>query len=87
MTNLRELLERRHAEQASAIAEAEAKAQEEGKELFDFARFRKLCKATDPDRRTEAEHRFEYYVGHPEMQTMMEYVVYLERLEPWSDSR
>jgi len=87
MNKWRELLESRRSEQATAVADAEAAAAKSGKELFDFARFRILCQKANPDRATEAEHRYEYYVGHPEFTTMMEYVVYLERQEPWADSR
>lgn len=86
-TRLRELLERRRAEAASALAEAERKADETGKQPFDYALFRKLCRNADPDSETEAEHRRAYYVGHPEMQTVIEYVAYLESIAPWSDSR
>ncbi|MGZ3422226.1 MAG: hypothetical protein ACXVEF_30865 [Polyangiales bacterium] len=87
MNKWRELLESRRTEQATAVADAEAAAAKSGKERFDFARFRVLCHKANPDRATEAEHRYEYYVGHPELTTMMEYVVYLERQEPWADSR
>lgn len=87
MNKLRHLLESRRAEQAADVANAEVAAAKSGKELFDYARFRLLCQKANPDRATEAEHRYEYYVGHPEFTTMMEYVVYLERQEPWADSR
>jgi hypothetical protein len=87
MNKWRQLLESRRADQATELANAEATAAKAGKELFDYARFRLLCHKANPDRATEAEHRYEYYVGHPELTTMMEYVVHLERLEPWADSR
>jgi hypothetical protein len=84
---LRELLESRRKEQATAIADAVANAAKTGKESFDWERFRLLCRKANPDRATEAEHRYEYYVGHPELTTMMEYVAYLAKLEPWADCR
>lgn len=86
MTDVRSLFDRKRAQAASELAEAEKQAEEAGKERFDFTRFRALLRRTDAPG-TEAEHRTAYYVRHPEMMTMMEYVNFLDSVAPWEDSR
>ena len=80
------LFKRKRAQAAAELAEAEKQAEEAGKEKFDYTRFRALLRNTDPGG-TEADHRTAYYVRHPEMMTMMEYVNFLESIAPWEDSR
>jgi hypothetical protein len=86
MSDIRALFERKRAQAAAELAEAERRAAEEGKQKFDYAVFCQLLRSSD-GRGTEAEHRTRYYVSHPEILTMMEYVRFVESIEPWEDSR
>ncbi len=83
--NVRALFERRRAEAAAQLDEATRKAHEAGKEPFDLARFEELFRRGS-QAGCERERRVSYYISHPEFQTMMEFVAFLERIEPWEDS-
>lgn len=83
--SIRELLDRRRAEAAAQLDEATAKAHEAGKEPFDLAKFEQLL-GRGSQAACERERRVTYYISHPEFQTMMELVAFLERIEPWEDS-
>jgi len=74
--------ERKRAEQ---LAEAERKAVETGKELFDLARFEEALGRGSQAKR-EKDHRVAYYLLHPEMRTLAEYAKNLIDSEPWDDA-
>jgi hypothetical protein len=82
--NVRELFERKRAQAAAELAEAEAKGLAAGKQRFDLAEFERLYgrgPQDEPDRKTD------YYIRHPEAQTVMELVLCLQRMAPWEGSR
>lgn len=74
--------ERKRAEQ---LADAERKAQESGKELFDLGRLEALLNRGSQAKR-EKDHRVAYYLLHPEMRTLAEYAQSLLDGEPWDDT-
>jgi hypothetical protein len=82
--NVRELFDRRRAEAAAELAEAERKGLEAGRQRFDLAEFERLY-GHGPQ--NERERKTEYYVGHPEFQTVFEFVQFLHSIAPWEDSR
>lgn len=75
--------ERKRAEQ---LAEAETKAKESGKELFDLARLEQLLNRGSQAAR-EKDHRVNYYLLKPETRTLAEYAQNLLESEPWDDAR
>jgi len=83
--NVRELFDRRRAEAAAQLEEATKKAEAAGKEPFDLATFERLL-GRGSQAGCERERRVSYYISNPEIQTMMEFVAFLERIEPWEDS-
>jgi hypothetical protein len=74
--------ERRRAEQ---LSEAERRAGETGKEVFDLRRFEELLNRGSQAKR-EKDHRVAYYLLHPEMKTLAEYATSLLDGEPWDDT-
>jgi hypothetical protein len=84
VVNVRELFERKRAQAAAELAEAEAKALEAGKQRFDLAEFERLYGRGPQD---ERDRKTDYYIRHAEVQTVMELVVCLQSMEPWEDSR
>jgi hypothetical protein len=70
---------------AEELAEAERKAGESGKELFDLARFETLLNRGSQAAR-EKDHRVNYYLLNPDMKTLAEYAKKLLENEPWDDT-
>lgn len=70
---------------AERLAEAERKARESGKELFDLAKLEQLLNRGSQARR-EAQHRANYYLLNPELKTLAEYAKQLIDNEPWEDA-
>ncbi|MGZ5971125.1 MAG: hypothetical protein ACXWP4_25820 [Polyangiales bacterium] len=67
------------------LATAEREAHASGKEPFDFERFAALLNRGQRARLRAREYRSDYYVSHPELRTMAEYVAFLHENEPWED--
>ncbi len=84
MSNVRELFDRKRAENATDLAAAETEAHESGKQRFELAAFEKMFKR-GPQK--EVERKTSYYIHHPEFQTMGEFEKFLQSIEPWQDSR
>jgi len=82
-SKVRELFDRKRAENAADVTEAEQRAVESGKQRFELAAFEALLKRGPQN---AAERKMAYYVQHPELQTMAEFAKYLESIEPWEDS-
>lgn len=74
--------ERKRAEQ---LSEAERAARDNGKELFDLARFEKLLNRGSQAAR-EKDHRVNYYLLESELKTLAEYAQRLIDNEPWEDT-
>lgn len=70
---------------AAELAAAEQRAREDGKELFDLARFEQLLNRGSQARR-EADHRTNYYLLWSELRTLQEYAQKLLDHEPWEDT-
>lgn len=81
--NVRELFDRKQAQAAAELDAAERQQVADGKQKFDLAEFEKIFKQGPQD---EKLRRRQYYISHPEMQTMMELVLLLQKIEPWEDS-
>ncbi len=85
MSKVRDLFDRLEAEDATALAEAERLAKETGKELFDLGTFEQLY-GRGSQASAESSHRASYYISHPEIRTLKDYIAFLRRIEPWEDS-
>lgn len=70
---------------AEELAEAERKAKESGKELFDLKRLEELLNRGSQAKR-EKDHRVNYYLLNPELKTLAEYAQRLLDNEPWEDT-
>jgi hypothetical protein len=71
---------------AEALAAAEQRARETGKEPFDLARLEQLLNRGSQAAREEG-HRVAYYVFREELRTLAEYAQQLLDNEPWEDAR
>jgi hypothetical protein len=83
--SVREMHERKKAEAAAELANAEREAHASGKEPFDLARFEQLYGHGSQAHR-EQQWREIYYV-HREHRTLADLVRELQANEPWEDSR
>jgi hypothetical protein len=72
---------------AAALAEAETKAAAAGKELFDLARLEQLL-GEEPGSLADRERflRRNYYVAHPEIETLAKYAEFRLETEVWDGS-
>jgi hypothetical protein len=82
-----ELFLRLEAQNDVALAEAEAAAAEAGKELFDLAGLEHLLgEERGSLAARERSLRLNYYVAHPELQTLAQYAEYRLQQEVWDGS-
>lgn len=84
--NVSEYFEEGTRRRAEALAEAERRAAETGKERFDLARLEQLLNRGPQAARGEG-HRVAYYLFREEVRTLAEYAQQLIDNEPWEDAR
>jgi hypothetical protein len=82
MSDIDDLFAARDAENAAALAKAEAEARASGKELFSLARLEELL-GEGSLREREASLKLRYYVGHPEIKNLADFVAHLGEHEVW----
>lgn len=85
MSEARDIHERLKAQAAAELAQAEREAHAAGKEPFDLSRFEQLF-MRGPQAAREEGRRGQYYISHPEIHTLEEFVAFLHSIEPWEDS-
>ena len=85
MASFDELFRRREAQDDAALAEAEAA--EAGKEPFDLARLEQLLgEELGSLADSERSLRMSYYIAHPELRTLAEFVEFRLEQEVWDGS-